>query len=472
MPLEIIDADIHQIDMKTRLPFKYGIATMTEAPLVFVRVRVDIDGQECCGISSDLLPPKWFTKIPDKPLDAEVDEMRDVVRHAARACIGLRAATAFDLWQNLSAQQSTWGDAQGYPRLLSNFGTTFTERAVIESCGKAAGQTFAQMLAHNTLGVRLQEIDAALSGTPSDYLTHSIRNRVPLRQTIGMADPLTPADIADDEQLHDRLPQALTESVERYALKQLKVKVSGVADADRDRLSQIVRIMQDTGRQWSFSMDGNELFQSFDQFKDYWEQLSADGMFDKLNLLFVEQPFHRSVALDENVLAEFRTWTERPVTIIDESGSGTDSLPRALQLGYCGTSHKNCKGVFSSIVNMCRIRNLQQEQPHRTLLMSGEDLANIGPVALLQDLAVANSLGVVSIERNGHHYFSGLSSFSTELQNQMLNAHPDLYHASPNGWPTLKVTDGEISLETINQAPLGLGFELDVTEFERLDIQD
>ena len=470
MPLEVTNVDIHQIDLKTRLPFKYGIATMTEAPLVFVRVHVVVDGQETWGIASDLLPPKWFTKVPEKPLDAEVDEMRDVVCHAARIACGIKAESAFDLWRKLSGLQAAWGDEQGYPRLLSNFGTTFIERAVIEACGKASQQTFAQMLSHNTLGVRLSDIDRQLTAAPRDYLTHTIPNHVPLRQTIGMADPLTPADISDAERLDDGLPQALTESVNRYSLKQLKVKVGGDASVDRDRLTQIVRIMSETGRQWSFSMDGNELFQSFEQFKEYWEQLSGGGMFDGLNLLFVEQPFHRDIALDANVLNDFRNWDERPVTIIDESGSGSDSLPRALELGYCGTSHKNCKGVFSSIVNMCRIRHLQQQHPDETFLMSGEDLANIGPIALLQDLAVANSLGVISIERNGHHYFSGLSSFSTNVQTQMLDAHPDLYHPSSHGWPTLNVVDGEISLESINRAPLGVGFDLDVTEFEQLSI--
>ena len=59
--------------------------------------------------------------------------------------------------------------------------------------------------------------------------------------------------------------------------------------------------------------------------------------------------------------------------------------------------------------------------------MSGEDLANIGPVALLQDLAVVASLGVRSVERNGHHYFAGLSAFPRAVQQQILTHHGDLY---------------------------------------------
>ncbi|HCK51670.1 MAG TPA: hypothetical protein DIC23_00540, partial [Planctomycetaceae bacterium] len=85
-----------------------------------------------------------------------------------------------------------------------------------------------------------------------------------------------------------------------------------------------------------------------------------------------------------------------------------DSLALALELGYHGTSHKNCKGVFRGVINACLIEFLNRQNNvgdrESRYIMSGEDLANIGPVALLQDLAVASSLGITSIERNGHHY--------------------------------------------------------------------
>ena len=65
MLIRIINASIHLIDLKTRLPFKYGIATMTSAPHAFVRLHIEVDGQQSFGIAADSLPPKWFTKNPD-----------------------------------------------------------------------------------------------------------------------------------------------------------------------------------------------------------------------------------------------------------------------------------------------------------------------------------------------------------------------------------------------------------------------
>jgi hypothetical protein len=181
--------------------------------------------------------------------------------------------------------------------------------------------------------------------------------------------------------------------------------------------------------------------------------------------MFVEQPFHRDVALDVHVLGELASWSERPALIIDESDAELDSLPRALALGYHGTSHKNCKGVFKGVANACLLELLRRESPDRCLVMSGEDLANIGPVALLQDLAVVASLGVSSVERNGHHYFAGLSAFPQSVQGQILQHHADLYHRTQPGWPSLTITGGELALDSIVTSPFGVGFDIDVTQF-------
>src|SRR5262249_28105381 len=92
----------------------------------------------------------------------------------------------------------------------------------------------------------------------------------------------------------------------------------------------------------------------------------------------------------------------------------------------------------------------------RPYLMTGEDLANIGPVALLQDLAVCACLDLQGVERNGHHYFAGLSMFPEEVQRQGLAAHPDLYHPSPDLRPTLPIQDGRGGGGPGPGAPLGV----------------
>ena len=62
MNLRIRAGDIHVVELQTRMPFKYGIATMTRTPHAFVRVQLEVDGKPASGIAADHLPPKWFTK--------------------------------------------------------------------------------------------------------------------------------------------------------------------------------------------------------------------------------------------------------------------------------------------------------------------------------------------------------------------------------------------------------------------------
>ena len=104
--------------------------------------------------------------------------------------------------------------------------------------------------------------------------------------------------------------------------------------------------------------------------------------------------------------------------------------------------------------------------------MSGEDLCNVGPVAVIQDLAVMAILGIQSVERNGHHYMAGLSQFPKRTQTQILSAHPGLYNKSEHSWPTLTIINGQIDVSTINQNPMGTGFELDLNEYEEIPIRE
>ena len=102
--------------------------------------------------------------------------------------------------------------------------------------------------------------------------------------------------------------------------------------------------------------------------------------------------------------------------------------------------------------------------------MSGEDLVNIGPVALLQDLAVQAALGNASVERNGHHYFNGLTPFPQQISQLMLAQHGDLYTAMDNGYARVNILNGELDLTSINAAPFGVGAEVPMDGFEELSL--
>jgi hypothetical protein len=470
--LVLEDGDIHLLDVCTRMPFKYGIATMTHAPHAFIRVRLSVNGQHATGIAADLLPPKWFTKIPDKPLDEEVQEMLRVIEQALTLAAGLRGWNPFDIWRQLFDAQDAWGRRESLPPLLVHFGTSLVERAMIDAFCRARQQSFAEAVREDSLGVLIGTIHPLPRGwPPAMLLPEKPSTRIIARHTVGLADPLTDADIAPAERLDDGLPQSLEACIRAYDLRHFKIKICGQLDRDRERVQAIAAIVQRLAPDdFAFSLDGNEQFHDLNAFRDYWHALWAPAELAAFfrHLLFVEQPLHRAVALQRETADFSGRWTLRPPIIIDESDADLESLPRALTLGYAGTSHKNCKGVFKGIANACLLQYLQRFAAPGTYIMSGEDLANIGPIALLQDLAVAATLGVSSVERNGHHYFAGLSMFPPELQRQTLAAHGDLYRPGPGGWPTLAIRDGTLALGSVVAAPFGFAPVLDVEQFPTL----
>jgi hypothetical protein len=339
------------------------------------------------------------------------------------------------------------------------------ERALIDAFCRAEEMPFARAVLDNWLRIDLGEIHSELNGSkPSEFLPRRPLERVTARHTIGLVDPLVNGDIAPEERVDDGLPQSLQACIRAYNLRHFKIKVSGNLENDLERLEDISRVIRAAALpEFRFSLDANEQFKTFDGFREYWQMVTRPRELQDFfhRLLFVEQPLHRDAALQPEVESDLKAWPDRPPIIIDESDGTLDAVARALPLGYAGASHKNCKGVIKGIANACLLKK-------SLAVLTGEDLCNIGPVALLQDLAVMATLGIKSVERNGHHYHAGLSQFPAAIQGQVLEHHPDLYCKSSRGWPTLKVADGQIDLRSITSAPFGVAFDPDISSLTRV----
>lgn len=467
MGISVEKIDLNILNMHTRFPFKYGIASLVALPHLFVRARVNVDGAREIGLAADGLPPKWFTKNPDAPFEDDLDEMLTAIQRACDFALQTDAGdSVFDFWQQVYAAQRTWARGTTYPPLLWAFGVSMVERAVIDAFCRAKGMTFARAVQENALGIRLGDIHAELVGyAPGDLLMPSARRSITVRHTVGLADPLTDADIAAGDRVDDGLPQSLAANIETYQLTHLKIKLCGDAGRDLDRLRQIAGLM---GNRCAFTLDGNEQYTEVEPFRKLWETLQGDASLSRFlnGLLFVEQPLHRDNALGSEV--KLMDWTDRPPMIIDESDGALDSAVRALECGYVGTSHKNCKGVFKGVANACLMAHRRRRDPSGTYILSSEDLANVGPVALLQDLAALAVLGVDHAERNGHHYFAGLGMYPEAVQSQVLARHASLYRQHAQGFPVLDIRNGALNLESVIDAPFGYGFDLDTLQFTPL----
>jgi hypothetical protein len=458
-------AELFRIQLKARMPFRYGIATMTEVPHVFLRLTFDFGGKTHSGLSADHLPPKWFTKDPTRPLAEEIEEMFAVIRAAVGHARAIKAASPFAFWRTLYDAQAAWATGRGLPPLLAQFGATLVERALIDAFCRTEGVNFPTALRENRFGLDLGSIHPELVGTqPADWLPAAPPKEVFARHTVGLSDPLTDEEIPADERVADGLPQSLLACIRFYGLRHFKLKINGETERDQQRLARMAEIFAaECGGDYAFSLDGNESFHEVGVFKDYVTKLRAtvgDAAF-WAKLLFIEQPWHRKVALSPAIGELAAAWPDRPPIIIDESDGELISLPTALALGYAGTSHKNCKGVLKGAANACLLaQRRQQGQPG---MLSGEDLSNVPPVALLQDLVAQVAFGVTSVERNGHHYFAGASQFPVAVQQHLLAHHNDLFKQTAAGWPRLEINGGRIALGSALRAPFGCAGELDLS---------
>ncbi|MCO8243542.1 MULTISPECIES: enolase C-terminal domain-like protein [unclassified Haladaptatus] len=468
MAITISETELSTINLRRRMSFHFGNVHVTEGPQILVSLTADIDGRTAQGSSMGALAPMWFHKDPEMTLEDGIEGMLEVFEATCEYATAMDPhPTVFAYWQSLFEQVGDWAEPTDHPALLWSYGVSLIEQALIDAFCRATETTFPTAVHENTLGIEMGKLYDELDGRkPTELLPETPRREMRIRHTVGLSDPLTDEDVAVADRLDDGLPQSLTEYIEEQGVNHFKIKLAATP-SDADRLRRIHALLERSSLDdYAFSLDANEQYGSVAEFRRQWETMQTDSTLEPFfdHLLYVEQPLPRDEAFSEGTRATFDAWTDRPPVIIDESDDHPTSLRTALDCGYAGTSHKNCKGVIKGLVNRCLIEH-RRRTTDGTYLMSGEDLTTLGPVELGEDLATMATIGMDHVERNGHHYYLGLDMYSDDVQDQILENHGDLYRRHPNGFATLDIHDGKISLGSVLEAPFGYDIDLDASEF-------
>jgi hypothetical protein len=430
--VRVREVELYQRPVRTRMPFKYGKAVVTEEPILHLRVRTEIDGRPVAGVSAAALPPLWFDKDPSKTHADNIADLLRSVRAAAEVCREAKAATPYALHQACEGEARRRLSDQN--ELTAGFGVALLDAAVVHALCRAADVGLHAALRDDLLGFGPLELpDAPLE-------------RIFVRHTVGLGDPLTAKDVGTP--IGDGLPETLEDVVRAYGVRYFKIKISGDADASLERLRRIAAILRGG---YQVTLDGNEQFHAMEDAAAFVRRLSAEPALRELwaKTLWIEQPVERSRALAEDVHEALEEIDRLKPVIIDESDGTDEAVERALLLGYRGISAKNCKGVFRTLHSHRRTRAA-------CAALSSEDLMNIPVVPLHQDLAVAAALGIGHSERNGHHYIRAFEYFSERERTSTLRDYPSLYRALPSGLGAVRIEDGAMSLAEINRAPLGV----------------
>ncbi|MEQ9328210.1 MAG: enolase C-terminal domain-like protein, partial [Rhodospirillales bacterium] len=267
-----------------------------------------------------------------------------------------------------------------------------------------------------------------------------------------------------DARVGDGLPETLEEVIAAYGHQHFKIKVGGDLKADLDRLKAISSVLDRSGLGYLATLDGNEQFEDVEGVVELLSAIASEPALARLNrcILFIEQPLHRSVALERDVTELGR---HLPV-IVDESDATLASFAEARQRGYAGISSKDCKGFYKSLINLARCR-IYSGQHGRTYFMSAEDLTCQAGIAVQQDLALVALLGLGHVERNGHHYVNGMAGAPDVEQARFLEHHPDLYRRV-GGRVCTHIKDGKFSIASLQCTGFGTAIEPDWTAMREM----
>ena len=90
------EVSLYERGVHLRMPFRFGVVTLTEAPQCFVRVRIELaDGSSQRGASAELLAPKWFDKNQALSNENNFEQLRLALQLAADSYIDGKSKTAF-----------------------------------------------------------------------------------------------------------------------------------------------------------------------------------------------------------------------------------------------------------------------------------------------------------------------------------------------------------------------------------------
>jgi hypothetical protein len=450
--LSIEAIELRERDVRLRMPFRFGVVTLTEAPQAFARVRIRLgDGRSGEGMAAEMLAPKWFDKNPALSNEDNFNQLRTALDVASALYLGGASDSAFGHFTRHYRAQIERCAALGLNPLVANYGPALIDRAVLDALCRALQQPFHAVLRGNLVGIGATELCPDLAGFDFSAFLQDLQpaEEIDARHTVGLVDPIVRSDQA--HRVDDGLPETLEEVVATYGHRWFKLKVSGDVDADVDRLARIAGVLDRCSPGYRATLDGNEQYDDVEGVLALWRRIGEEPRLATLcrSIAFVEQPIKRQAALAQHVGA---LAAHKPV-IIDESDDGLDAFMRARAMGYAGVSSKTCKGLYKAILNRARCRMWNREAGSDDggagrHFMSAEDLTIQAGLALQQDLALVSLLGLSHVERNGHHYVNGMAGLPAAEQQGFLAAHPDLYESS-HGAVRVRIAGGRLAIGSL-----------------------
>jgi hypothetical protein len=307
LPFQILDIQLYERPVKLRLPFRFGVVTLTECPQAFVRVRIRTSaGREAEGAAAELLAPKWFDKNLSLSNEDNFNQLRQSLHLARQAYLSDSAAkSAFAHFSAHYRDQIDTAGAQGLNPLIACYGPALLDRALLDALCRAHDISFYQAIQENLAGIDTR-LTTDLAGFDLNGFLASLAPspHIALRHTVGLADAITAADLT--ARVNDGLPETLDEAIDSYGCSYFKLKVSGAPDQDIARLTAIARTL-DRLSHYVVTLDGNEQFADAETPAAFWRQVRSTPALKRLAdaTLYIEQPLPRAITPDTDVSRQY-----------------------------------------------------------------------------------------------------------------------------------------------------------------------
>ena len=142
----IVAIELYERPVRLRLPFRFGAATVTEAPQAFVRARIRLAGGaqngEATGAAAELMIPKWFDKSPQRSNADNIADLRAALAAATAAYTSQRRpSTAFGHAAEHYRAIIDTGAAAGLNPLTASYGAALIDRACLISGPRCTGSS-------------------------------------------------------------------------------------------------------------------------------------------------------------------------------------------------------------------------------------------------------------------------------------------------------------------------------------------
>ncbi len=436
--VRVIETALNFLEVRNRIPLKFGPETTTEVSCARVRVRVaDRSGRTAEGWGETPLNVQWVWPSP-LPYATRLERLQAFCARLAQAwaafpTVGHPLEVGHDFKEHLlpSVRKEADTTEEAMPWLAALVCCSPFDIALHDAYGRLVGrpvyETFTAECMNRDLAAFLTPAPGArvsFSGKyPSDFLVRQAPTQIRAWHLVGGLDLLDDSERTGREP-EDGYPVVLPDWIRRDGLRCLKVKLRGTDAAwDYERVLKVGRIAIAHDVDW-LSADFNCTVRDVEYVTSLLDRLRDAAPRIYGMLLYVEQPFPYDLEAHQ---IDVHAIAARKPLFLDESAHDWRVIRLGRELGWSGVALKTCKTQSEALLSCAWAR------AHGMTLMV-QDLSNPMLAQIPHVLLAANVGTIMGVETNGMQFYPEASRPEAAI-------HPGLY-ARRNGMVDLSTLKG------------------------------